>query len=74
MNPSIGKLIIGIGLLLVIAGVIIYLFSDKLHWLGNLPGDIRIKREGFSFYFPLATCIVLSILLNAILWLIRRFL
>lgn len=72
MNPSTGKLLIGIGLLVVLAGAIIYFFSDKLHWLGQLPGDIRIKREGFSFYFPIITCLLLTLLLNLIIWLIRR--
>ena len=72
MNPSTGKLLIGIGLLVVLAGVIIYFFSDKFHWLGNLPGDIRIKREGFHFYFPIVTCLILTLFLNLVIWLIRR--
>jgi hypothetical protein len=74
MNPAFGKYLIGIGLLIVVIGVIIYFFSDKLHWLGQLPGDIRIKREKFGFYFPIVTCIVLSVVLNLIIWLVRRFL
>ncbi len=73
MNPAFGKYLMGIGLLIVVVGVIVYFFSDKLQWLGQLPGDIRIKREKFGFYFPIVTCIVLSVLLNLILWLIRRF-
>jgi hypothetical protein len=73
MNPSLGKYLMGIGLLLLIVGAMIYFFSDKLHWLGRLPGDIRIKRDGFGFYFPVVTCIVLSLLLNLIIWLVRRF-
>jgi hypothetical protein len=72
MNPSTGKLLIGVGFLVVLAGVIIYFFSDKFHWLGNLPGDIRIKRESFRFYFPIVTCLVLTLFLNLVIWLIRK--
>jgi hypothetical protein len=46
--------------------------SQWWKWLGHLPGDIRIEREGGGFYFPLATCIVLSLLLSLLLWLLRR--
>lgn len=41
-------------------------------WIGHLPGDIHIEREGFSFHFPIATCIVLSALVTLVLWLLRR--
>jgi hypothetical protein len=41
-------------------------------WLGHLPGDIRIEREGTHFYFPLATCIVLSLVISLVIWLLRR--
>ncbi|WP_279384257.1 DUF2905 domain-containing protein [Geotalea toluenoxydans] len=47
-------------------------FAGKIPWLGRLPGDIYIKRENFSFYFPLATSILVSLLLSLILWLFRR--
>ncbi|MDQ6757673.1 MAG: DUF2905 domain-containing protein, partial [Bacteroidota bacterium] len=47
----------------IIAGVIIYFFHDKLNWLGKLPGDIRIEKENFKFYFPITTMIILSITL-----------
>lgn len=70
---NIGKTIIIIGIILVIAGIIIWLWGDKLSWLGNLPGDIKIKRENFSFYFPITTFILLSIVASAILWLMRKF-
>lgn len=63
-----------IGLALVSIGLVIYLFGDKLNWLGHLPGDIRIDgKNGGGFYFPVVTCLVLSILLNLIIHLIRRF-
>jgi hypothetical protein len=44
----------------------------KVPWIGKLPGDIYIKRENFTFYFPLATSIVISIILSLILWLLRK--
>jgi hypothetical protein len=68
---SIGKLLIVFGLVLAAAGIIL-LFSDKIPWLGRLPGDITVKRDNFTFYFPLATCIVISIILSLILWFFRK--
>ena len=72
MPQSIGKLVIVVGLLIVIVGVAIY-FSSRIPWLGRLPGDISIQRENFSFYFPLGTSILLSIIVSVILYLVRRF-
>ena len=48
------------------------MLSGKFPFIGNLPGDISIKRDNFSFYFPLTTSILLSILLSFIMWLINR--
>lgn len=59
------------GLILVAAGVIIS-FAPRLPWLGRLPGDIYIKKDHFSFFFPLTTCILLSAIVSFILWLLRR--
>ena len=73
MNSETGKWIIGIGAIIIVAGVIIYFFHDKLNWIGRLPGDIRIEKENFRFYFPIVTMILLSILVTFILWLIRKF-
>nr|WKN38206.1 DUF2905 domain-containing protein [Tunicatimonas sp. TK19036] len=67
-----GKLIIITGLIIVVVGLVVY-FSDRIPLLGRLPGDIRIKRENFTFYFPLATSILLSVLISLVLYLIRRF-
>jgi len=74
MNSAVGKYILLAGLVLVLIGGVIYLFGDKLSWLGRLPGDIRVenKNDG-GFYFPIMTCIVVSIVLSLILVLIRRF-
>lgn len=69
---GIGKFMIIAGVILVIAGVI-FMFAPRIPFLGKLPGDILIKRENFTFYFPWATSIILSILLTLIMYLIRRF-
>lgn len=67
---ELGRILIGIGLLLVIVGLVV-LFAGKLG-LGKLPGDIIIRRDNFTFYFPLVTSLVLSLLLILLLWLFRR--
>jgi H+/Cl- antiporter ClcA len=74
MSQATGKYLILIGLAVVLIGVIVYFLSDKLHWLGKLPGDIRIEKENFKFYFPITTMLLLSGLLNLVIWLVRRFL
>ncbi len=73
MNPfeDLGKIIILVGLFMVLIGGIMILGS-KIPFLGKLPGDILIKRDNFTFYFPLGTCILLSILLTLIFSLIFR--
>ena len=74
MTSETGKWIIIIGIIVLIAGVIIYFFHDHFKWIGNLPGDIRIRKENFSFYFPFTTMIIFSILLTVVIRVIRRFL
>lgn len=73
MQP-IGKILIIAGILIVIAGVVVYFAGDKLSWLGRLPGDIRIEKENVRFYFPITTMILVSIVLSAIIAIIKRFL
>lgn len=68
---SLGKTLIFLGLILVVIGVILSL-APKIPWLGHLPGDISVERENFSFYFPLATCILISIILSLVLYFFRR--
>lgn len=74
MSSETGKYVIIIGLLIVVAGLVIYFFHDKLHWIGRLPGDIRIERENFRFYFPITTMILASIVVSLIVQLVKRFL
>ncbi|MBW4055183.1 MAG: DUF2905 domain-containing protein [Proteobacteria bacterium] len=67
-----GKPLIILGLFLVAAGLAIT-FAPKLPtWFGRLPGDFTFKRGNFSFYFPLATCLLLSAVLSFIMWLFRK--
>jgi hypothetical protein len=73
MNAETGKYIIVFGLLIVVAGLLVYFFHDKLHWIGKLPGDIRIEKENFRLYFPLTTMIIFSILLTLIIRIFRKF-
>jgi hypothetical protein len=67
-----GKSLVLFGVILALVGVLL-MFSDKIPWLGKLPGDIHIKRENFEFWFPITTSIVLSVLLSLILWVIAYF-
>jgi hypothetical protein len=68
---SIGKTLILFGIILIVIGSIFVLFG-KVPWFGRLPGDIIIKREGFTFYFPVATMIILSIALTILFNIIGR--
>jgi len=68
---GLGKTLILIGVVLVVVGALFSL-AGKLPWLGHLPGDITIQRERFSFYFPLTTCIVISVVISLVLYFLRR--
>lgn len=68
---GVGRSLIIIGLLLVVLGVVISL-APRIPWLGKLPGDIFVKREHVSFYMPLTTSLLLSLVLSLLLWLFRR--
>ena len=74
MEHNAGKYIIALGVIIVVVGVIIYFFGDKLHWLGRLPGDIRIEKENSRFYFPITTMILFSLVLTLLINLIKKFL
>ncbi len=72
---GVGKLLIGFGVVMLILGGIFLLLgniSGKVPWIGRLPGDIYIQRGNWSFYFPLATSILLSIILTLIFSLFTR--
>lgn len=68
---GLGRSLIMLGLVIVLIGIVVSL-AGKLPWLGRLPGDLAIKRENFSFYFPLGTCLLISALISLVMWLFRR--
>jgi DUF2905 family protein len=68
---ELGKTLVYIGIALVVLGLIFSLVG-KIPWLGNLPGDITIQRERFTFYFPLTTCILISVIITLVLYFFRR--
>ncbi|HEY5521745.1 MAG TPA: DUF2905 domain-containing protein [Desulfuromonadaceae bacterium] len=67
-----GRTLIIMGLILLAAGLLVSFVPKLPTWLGRLPGDIAFKRGNFSFYFPLATCLLISAILSFILWLLRK--
>jgi hypothetical protein len=70
MNQQVGTLIIGIGLLLVLVGLLVW--AGGLNWFGRLPGDIRIERESVRVYVPCASMILISLALSLLLTLLQR--
>ena len=68
---DVGRLLIILGLMIAAVGVIL-IFAGRLPWLGRLPGDIYIQRGHWTFYFPLATSLLLSLALTLLIWLIGR--
>ena len=68
---ELGKMLILCGGLLVLVGVLLTL-SGKIPWLGRLPGDIFIRRDNFTFYFPLGTSLLISALLSLLFFFLRR--
>ena len=67
-----GRMLIVLGLVLVTAGIIVTLASRLPIPFGRMPGDIRIQGKNSSFYFPLTTCILVSVLITIVLWIARR--
>jgi hypothetical protein len=66
MFSSIGKILVGFGVLLVLVGVV-FLALNKVGILGRLPGDIHVRNQNFEFHFPLATSILVSVILTLVL-------
>jgi hypothetical protein len=69
---DLGKALIALGVVLVIVGFLLWRVPDWFRWVGRLPGDFSIKKDSFGFYFPLATCLVISLVLTLLSWLFRR--
>ena len=70
-HVELGKLLIIVGIIAVVVGVILAT-NTKIPFLGKMPGDIRVEKENFSFYFPVTTCIVISIILSLFFVLFSR--
>jgi uncharacterized membrane protein required for colicin V production len=68
--PELGRLLVVGGIVAVVLGVLIW--SGFGGWIGRLPGDIRVERGNSGFYFPIVTCIILSVVLSLIFSLFRR--
>jgi Protein of unknown function (DUF2905) len=71
-HAGFGWMLLSLGLVSAVIGLVCIL-APSIPWLGHLPGDIRIERENFRFYFPLVTCLLLSLLLSLVMWLVRLF-
>lgn len=69
--PALGKMLIVVGIVFIIMGIA-FLFGDKIPFLGRLPGDISIQKERFSVYFPITTCIIISIVLSILFAIFRK--
>lgn len=69
--PSLGKMLIIVGIVFIVMGFA-FLFGDKIPFLGKLPGDISIQKERFSFYFPITTSIIISIILSILFAIFRK--
>ena len=70
--PGVGRALLVFGLLIAATGLVL-MAGPKVPWLGRLPGDIRIERDGFSFFFPLTSCVLASAAISLIAWLFRHF-
>jgi hypothetical protein len=70
---NIGKILFFCGIILVIAGLIVYSAGNKLSWFGHLPGDINIIRENVRIFIPVTTMILISVVFSLIMYLIRKF-
>ncbi|MEK7702255.1 MAG: DUF2905 domain-containing protein [candidate division NC10 bacterium] len=68
---DIGRMLVVFGVLIALVGVVLIL-AGRVGWLGRLPGDIHIERGNWTFYFPLATSLLLSAVLTLILWIVGR--
>jgi hypothetical protein len=69
---DIGRIVMIVGIILAIGGALLWRFPGWFGWVGRLPGDISVQKGNFSFYFPLVTCILISVILTLLSWLFRR--
>jgi hypothetical protein len=70
---NLGKILIVLGVIFLAAGVVLVVFKKIPFNLGKLPGDIIIKKENFSFYFPITTSIIISVVVSLVLYVVSKF-
>ncbi|MBI1847862.1 MAG: DUF2905 domain-containing protein [Candidatus Rokubacteria bacterium] len=68
---DVGRTLVVVGLVIALVGVVLMLLG-RAPWLGRLPGDIHVQRGNFTFYFPIATSLLVSVLLTLLFWLFGR--
>lgn len=68
---ALGKLLVLIGVFIILMGLLL-MIGDKIPWLGRLPGDILIRKDKVTFYFPIVTCLLISLLLTFFFSLLRK--
>ncbi|MFO7815515.1 MAG: DUF2905 domain-containing protein [Halanaerobiales bacterium] len=68
-----GKILIYIGVTIALLGAIITAIDINLNWFGNLPGDIKVEKENFRLFFPITSMLIITIILNLIIYVIRLF-
>ncbi|MBL7832155.1 MAG: DUF2905 domain-containing protein [Saprospiraceae bacterium] len=73
MNPQIAKSLVIAGVMLIALGVLFLYFQDKLQWIGRLPGDFKYKSGNFTFFAPITSMLILSVLISILLNLIKKF-
>ena len=71
MMAALGRMLILLGIVIILIGLGL-LFAHKIPYIGRLPGDIYVKKDNFTFYFPLGTCILISVVMSLIFWLFRK--
>lgn len=71
MISQLGKLLILAGMVMLVLGLLFY-WNEKIPWLGKLPGDIIVKKKNFTFYFPIVTCLVISLVMTLLFFVFNR--
>jgi len=69
---SVGKVLIAMGLFIILIGFFV-MFGGKFVEFGRLPGDIKVEKENFSFYFPLVSCLLVSFFFSVVFWIFSKF-
>lgn len=73
MIQGMGKFLMVSGAVLLVVGILVYFGGSRLNWFGKLPGDIWVEKENFSFYFPITTMILVSVILSLVVYLVNKF-